>query len=484
MLRQVGRPAAPAVDGLIGKAADWRPVLAKQKGTTKHAALTERIIADIESGLLKPQERMPTHRDLAQSLGISVQTVSLSYKEAERLGYLRGEIGRGTFICKRVTESADRFMLDRNLTETIDLSIVRAVYTQAHEDASRAVMAALAEADNSAFMRPCRPIAGLDRHREAAQAWLRPLGIEASKERILMTNGAAHGLFLAVASVVRPGDIVLTESLTDHGIIGLANVLGFTLRGLPTDAEGILPQAFEAACDAGGIRALVLVPSLGNPTSHVAGAARRHAIAAIARRHGVFVIEDEVYKPLLDTPLPAIAELLPDLGFFATSFTKTVMTGLRVGYLVVPPQYSIRVASILRVTSWSSTYLPAEIATRWVEDGTAARLLEIQREEARARQAVALQALGPHIASTHPLSLCVWLKVPPHWTEDGLVRSLAERKIAITPSDPFVVGTGHGGGVRICLGGRLSHAALADALATVSRSFEQLPPVFDVGSIA
>ncbi|MBM6592593.1 MocR-like ectoine utilization transcription factor EhuR [Microvirga pudoricolor] len=464
--------------------ADWNPVLLKRQGATKHKILTERIIADIDAEILPARARMPTHRDLARQLGVSVQTVSISYKEAERRGYLRGEVGRGTFVRSRITEKADRFMLDRNPGETMDLSIVRAVYTEAHEDASRAVMGSLSQADNSAFMRPCRPIAGLDRHRAAAQSWLRGLGIEATQDRILITNGTAHALFLAVAAVVQPGEIVLTEGLTDHGIIGLSNVLGFSLRGLPTDREGIRVDALEEACAAGGVTALVLVPTLGNPTSHVMGAERRRAVAEIARRYGVFVVEDEVYKPLLDEPLPSIAAMLPDLGFFATSFTKSVMTGLRTGYLVVPPQYGIRVASIMRVTTWSATNLSAEIATQWVEDGTAGRLVELQRREARARQAIVSEILGEHVAQTHPLSLCAWLRVPPRWTEEGLVRALAQNQIAVTPSDPFMAGGTSGGGIRICLGGRLSHAALAEALRIVKRTFEQLPPVYDVSSIA
>lgn len=483
MLRQVHPLAATPAGAGPGKAVDWRPLLAKPKGQTKHAALTGRIIADIDAGVLKPMDRMPTHRDLARDLGLSVQTVSLSYREAERLGYLSGEIGRGTFVKARVTERAGRLMLDRNPDEAVDLSIVRGVYTQAHEEASRAMLAALATGDTGAFMGACRPIAGLDPHREAARAWLKPLGVEAGTERILITNGAAHGLFLALSCIVRAGDVVLTENLTDHGVIGLANVLGFSLRGLPTDAEGVLPDAFEAACAVGGVRALVLIPTLNNPTSHVAGPGRRAAIADIARRNGVFVVEDEVYKPLLDTPLPSISQMVPDLGFFVTSFTKTVLTGLRVGYLVVPPHYSIRAASILRVTSWSGAYLLAEIATRWVEDGTAQRLLGVQREEARARQRLVATTLGAHVASSHPLSLCAWLKVPPHWTEDGLVRSLAERRVAVTPSDPFIAGGNHGGGIRICLGGHFTAAALTQALTTVRQTFEQLPPVFDIGAI-
>lgn len=483
MRPHLDRASSRPLSALVEKAVEWRPALDRRRGATKHAVLTERIIADIDAGILKPMDRMPTHRDLARILGVSVQTVSLSYKEAERLGYLSGEIGRGTFVKIRVTDRAGGLMLDRSPTELVDLSIVRGVYLDAHEAASRQVLAALSAEDNAAFMRPCRPIAGLDRHRQTARLWLEPLGVDAPAERILITNGAAHGLFLALACVVRPGDLVLTETLTDHGVIGLANILGFGLRGLPTDDEGILPEAFEAACRAGGVRALVLIPTLNNPTSHVAGAERRHAIAEIARRHGVFVIEDEVYKPLVEEDLPSIATLLPHLGFFVTSFTKAVLTGLRVGYLVVPPQYAIRATSILRVTSWSGTYLPAEIATRWVEDGTARELLLIQRQEARARQRIVAQTLGDHVASTHPLSLCAWLRIPPHWTEDGLVRSLADRRIAVTPSDPFVAGAGAGGGIRICLGGRVTQAHLARTLTTVRETFDQYAPVFDIGGI-
>lgn len=479
-MRMLGHSSAsqPAPEPVV-----WLPVLNKQKGETKHGALTERIIADIDSGLLKPMDRMPTHRDLARQLGLSVQTVSLSYKEAERLGYLSGEIGRGTFVKARVTDRAGGMMLDHSANELLDLSIIRGVYLDEHENAARAMFRELSEGDTASFMRPCRPIAGLDWHRETARLWLSSLGVTAKADRILVTNGAAHGIFLALSCIVRSGDIILTERLTDHGIIGLSNVLGFSLKGLPTDNEGILPDALEAACAAGGVKALVIIPTLTNPTSHVAGAQRRQQITEIARRYGIFVVEDEVNRAMIEDPLPSITDMIPELGFFVTSFTKSVMTGLRVGYLVVPPAYSIRAASILRVSSWSGTYLTAEIASRWVDNGMAQRLITIQRAEARARQAIASRILGAHIASSHPLSLCLWLKVPAHWTEDGLVRALANQNVAVTPSEPFVAGPNHGGGIRLCLGGRMSHEGLTKALTIISDAFEQLPPVYDIGAI-
>lgn len=257
-----------------GTGAIWTPDLGPRRGATKHKRLTDRIIADVDSGVLTPGTRMPTHRDLAHRIRVSVQTVSIAYKAAERQGYLIGEVGRGTFVRARITERAARFMLDRSSREITDLSMIRAAYTQEHEAASQALMAALAAGENGSFMRPCRPIAGLDRHRNTARIWLERLGVPASREQILITNGAAHGVFLSVAAVVRPGGLVVTESLTDHGIIGLANVLGFALHGLPSDAEGIVPEAFEAACRAAKITALVVIPTFNNPTASVMGAAR------------------------------------------------------------------------------------------------------------------------------------------------------------------------------------------------------------------
>lgn len=463
----------------------WTPDLRAGRGTTKQQRLTDRIIADIDSGVLPPGTRMPPHRDLAYRIKISVQTVSLAYRQAEQLGYLSGQVGRGTFVRARITEGAGRFILDRATREVTDLSIIRAAYTDEHEEASRNLMTSLAATENRAFMRQCRPIAGLDRHREVAQAWLERLGVRAEPERILITNGAAQGVFLSVAAVVRPGDLVVTENLTDHGIIGLANVLGFTLRGLPTDAEGILPATFEAACRAAKVTALVLIPTFNNPTASVMGAERRREIAAIARHHGVVVVEDEVCKPLAEAPLPTITSLIPDLGFFVTSFTKSVMTGLRSGYLVVPPAYSIRVGSILRVTGWSATNAMAEMAARWVEDGTADRLLRVQRRETRARHALLTETLGPVIASSHPDALCAWLRIPEGWAEDGLVRALAASGIAVSSSEPFIAGGARPArGIRLCIGGHYTHAHLRATFEHMRATFEQLPPVLEVGMIA
>jgi DNA-binding transcriptional regulator YhcF (GntR family) len=108
----------------------------RARGATKHQRLTDWIIADIESGVLAPGTRLPPHPDLAHRINVSAQTVSVAYKQAEQLGYLSGQVGRGTFVRPRITELAGRFMLDGGSRTITDLSIIQAAYSEEDEEAS------------------------------------------------------------------------------------------------------------------------------------------------------------------------------------------------------------------------------------------------------------------------------------------------------------------------------------------------------------
>jgi DNA-binding transcriptional MocR family regulator len=463
-------------ENIVMRQSIWSPRIAFDGSEPKHVALANAISEAIAKGELADEVQLPTHRALAEKLGVSVQTVSFSYQEVQRRGLIHSVVGRGSFVKGKAPAQNGHFMLVPNAGDDTDLSVVQAAYTSDHEQAARAVMASLATQDNGAWMNHARPVAGLERHREAALPLLQRLGCTTRTDCLVLTNGATHGVFLALAAVARPGDTVLTEAMTENGIIGAANVLGLNLRGLPTDEEGIVPDAFEAACAKGGVTALVWVPTFGNPTNHLAGRKRRERIAQIAQRHKVAVIEDEVYKPLLTERLPAITELLPELGFFCTSLTKSVMTGLRIGYLVAPHSFALRVAGLLRASTWSAPALVGEIAAQWLIDGTADRLIAVQQREAKQRYRMLVDAMGEHVERAHPLALSAWLRVPQGWNEAALLRVLTERKILVTPSAPFVVDrTLAQPGLRICTTGRVSPQGLASALQTMRDTFQQLP---------
>jgi DNA-binding transcriptional MocR family regulator len=460
---------------------EWRDAVGAAHGAeSKYKRLVKAIAQDIERGALVSGVRLAPQREVAAELGVSVQTVTNAYKELERQGLIRCEVGRGSFVAARVTESMSNYILDTAEREIVDFSIARIVHTPQHDAAWRDVCATLATLDDQPWIRSFRPIAGFEHHRQAGAAWLASLNMPVKPESLLITNGAAHGIFLALASTVGPGDTVLCESLTDHGVIGSANVLGFTLKGLEIDEYGIRPEHFEEMCDSERVSALVCTPTFNNPTMAVLPDSRRRAIARIAERYGVYVIEDDVYGALPAKANTPVASLIPELAFYCTSMTKSVLTGLRTGYLAMPRRLALRVESVLRVSSWMATSPIAEIATRWIMDGTARRLVELQRERLAARQAMVRATLGDYVLGAHPNALSAWLRVPDYWQADRLVRELRNRQIAVTSPDPFLVGgTQRPNAVRISLGAEASDTACRNALQTMAGVFEQYPHVHD-----
>ncbi|WP_232071994.1 PLP-dependent aminotransferase family protein [Paraburkholderia pallida] len=459
----------------------WHDAVEAAHGTeSKHKRLVKAIALDIESGALASGVRLATQREVAAALGISVQTVTNAYKELERQGLVRCEVGRGSFVSARVTETMSNYILDSAEREIVDFSTARIVHTPDHDNAWREICATFATLDSQPWIHSFRPIAGFEHHRQAGAAWLASLNMPVKPELLLVTNGAAHGIFLALASTVGPGDTVLCESLTEHGVIGAANVLGFTLKGLEIDEYGIHPEHFEEMCDSERVSALVCTPTFNNPTVSVIPDSRRRAIARIAERYGVYVIEDDVYGALPAKTCTPIASLIPELAFYCTSMTKSVLTGLRTGYLAMPRRLALRVESVLRVSSWMATSPIAEIATRWIADGTARRLVELQRQRLAARQAMVREVLGEYVLGAHPNALSAWLRVPDYWQAERVVRELRNRQIAVTSPEPFLVGnTPRPNAVRICVGAEASDAACKSALETIAGVFEQYPHVHD-----
>lgn len=451
---------------------------ALRAGESKYKALVQLIAADIESGGLKDGARLPPQRDVSLSLGISVQTVTNAYKDLERHGLIRCEVGRGSFVSRRATEQMASYMLDRAEHSLVDFSISRIIHTPEHDEAWMEVCGELAQEVNQPWMRECRPIAGLERHRHAGVEWLSCLGVSATPDRLLITNGASHALFLALAAVTGSDDLVLCERLTDHGVIGAAQALGFQLKGLDIDRHGIQPEHFEDMCASGHVKALVCTPNLNNPTSSVMPDSRRRAIAKIAQKYGVYVVEDDVYGPLIQDRIAPISSHIPDLAFYCTSFTKSVLTGLRTGYVCVPKRMALRVDSILRVNSWMGTPLLAEVATRWIENGTAARLISLQRERLQARHASIGKYLSGYLDSAHVNALSCWLAPPECWTLDALVAELRNRNVAVTLPDPFMVrDTERPHRVRLCLGAECADERFTEALGSIAALFEQYPKV-------
>jgi DNA-binding transcriptional MocR family regulator len=444
----------------------WSPRLEGRKGP-RYRAIVDALAEDFAAGELREGARLPTHRDLAETLGVTVGTVTRAYAEAARRGLVSGEVGRGTFV-RGVEESAGE---DAGRDATIDLS-------QNHppEPAARPQTTALVSALASLTARgdvgrllDYPASGGNPGDREAGAAWIARAGLRVSPDEVLVCTGSQHGLTVVLATLLEPGDVLLTESLTYAGLQPVAGLLRLRLRELPIDAEGLRPDALEAACREGGMKALYLIPTLHNPTTALMPEARRRAIAAIARAHGLAILEDDVHG-LLPTERPTpIAALAPERCYYLTSTSKTLAPGLRIAYLAAPPPDVPRIAASLRATTWAVAPLTAAVASHWIRDGTADALVEARRQEARARQALARERLAGADLDTKPEAYYLWLRLPEPWRGETFAAEARARHVLVTPADAFAIGrTQPPRAVRLCLGAARTRETLARGLDVVA----------------
>ena len=442
----------------------WSPDL-QYRGGPLYRAIVEALGDDVAQGRLAHGARLPTHRDLAETLGVTVGTVSRAYTEAARRGLVSGEVGRGTFVRARVDDVEDS-------TETVlDLGQNHPPDPPSHPQraALRTALAGLADHRDIARLLDYPPAGGDVADREAGASWVSRAGVPARADDVIVCTGSQHGLTVLLATLLEPGDVLLTEELTYAGLKAVAGLLRLRLRGLPMDRDGLRPEALAEACREGGAKAVYLIPTLHNPTTAVMPEARRREIVAVAREHGLAIVEDDVHGLLPEIRPVPLAALAPEGTYYLTSTSKTLAPGLRIAYVKAPVAMVPRLEAGLRATTWAVAPLTAAVASQWIRDGTADALVAARRAEARARQAIARQRLAGADFDSHPEAYYLWLRLPEPWRSDSFVAEARARGVVLTPAEAFTVGRGpvpHA--VRLCTGAARTREALDRGLAIVA----------------
>ncbi len=418
-----------------------------------YRSLAEAFIRAVEAGELRAGDRLPTHRNLAYDLGLSVQTVSRAYDELIRGGFITGEVGRGTFVNVVRNDTQTPYTPDSHYGSIIDCSILKPVFEPFHLELMRQTLIRMGADLPARALSSFRPSGALKRYNRSAERWLGHCGLKISEQSVLMTNGATPAMTIALMTAADPGDLVVTEELGHHTLIPLTRYLGLRLRALEIDDEGIMPEAFAAACERGPVKALFVMPTALNPFASIMSVERRQELVEIARRHDVLIIENDAWGPLQSSRPPPIASMAPERTFYFTTLTKCIMPGLRFGWMVVPATFHSAAANRHLVTNWMATPLLAEIAERWIEDGTAQSLLQWQRGALGERNRLTQEILSGLAINSSENGMHVWLPMPGDWTEDAFVAHARLNGVAIAPGSSFQLSEARRhSGVRICLG--------------------------------
>lgn len=445
----------------------WLPKL-DDSGRPVYLQIADQITAAIRNGTLRPGDKLPTQRFLADVLGVNLTTVTRAFREAERGGVIGGAVARGTFVLASPAETGLFALRGRSSTGVIDLSTNVPASRLADRDLAD-TLAALQE--NSAHLLQYQSEGDWLAYRGAAVQWVALRGVTVDSRHMVLCAGAQHALATALQLCVGNREVAV-ESLTYPGMKAVARQMDLRLIPLEMDSRGVTPGALTAAARRGS-RVAVLSPTLQNPSTATMPLTRRQEIVDIARRHDLILIEEDVYGMLPSTSPVALASLAPERVFYVTGLSKTVAPGLRIGYLAVPEAYGSKAGDLVHSTSWLINPLTAEIARRWITDGTAKRRLAWQRKELQTRNAQVDAILQQSVTPAAPESQHRWLPLGKRLRSQDVVARLLQQGVVVSNEETFAAQRNAPQGIRISVGAAPTQATLRRALEHIAGVLSQ-----------
>jgi 2-aminoadipate transaminase len=352
--------------------------LQPQSHVPLYIQLRDQLRALVHAGDLRPGDRIPASRELANMLGVHRTTVANAYAELESEGLIQGHVGRGTFIKGngnglKITPPAPPVLNGNGglrwellFADERGEEILSRLTASAPEDALSFVIARPADeffpieelqaCVNAVLRREATdvlnlgPSDGYPPLKEALLELLHQDGIAAKDENLLITDGCQQSLDLISKAFVRPGDSVIMENPTYPGAVAIFHGARARCLGVPmkTQAEpgtplGLDLEALEATLAANRVKLVLLTPDFQNPTGTSMPLTSRRKVLELAGRYQVPVVEDHIYARLhaREERIPSLKHLdRANLVIQIDSFSKVAFPGLRVGLSLRPRQSS------------------------------------------------------------------------------------------------------------------------------------------------
>ncbi len=315
--------------------------------------------------------------------------------------------------------------------------------------------------------------------REAIAARLTERGLPTGADDVLVTSGSQQALTLAATALIEPGDRILVEEPSYLAALQAFALAGAVVVPVACDDEGLDPDAVAAAAAEHGARLLYTIPTFHNPTGRTLPLERRRALAAVAERHGLWLIEDDPYGELRyrGEPLPSLATLpgADDRTLALSTLSKVAAPGLRIGWVRTPPALRRALVIAKQAADLHSSTVDQAAAARWLATVDLDAHLELLRGEYGRRRDALLDGLAGALppGSTHNRpdgGMFVWARLPDGWDSDALLRRALEHDVAFVPGYPFFAGEPDRAALRFSF---TTHAPveIAEGLARLRRSW-------------
>jgi GntR family transcriptional regulator/MocR family aminotransferase len=394
--------------------------------TPLYQQLAENIRHAVLEGRLKPNQKLPSSRSLAQSLNISRSTVTQSYEQLESEGYLETRIGSGTYICHQIPDDwlkSQQFEPINSKTENDStlsqfgntlvsvkrLEVSEPDYEISFRYGNPAIAYFPIQQWRKLIARHCVNFpdllnyaadpAGYFPLRIAIADYLgRSRAVKCTPEQVIIVNGSQQALDLIARLTLNPGDWVAIEEPGYLGARHCFTAQSANLQPIPVNSEG-LDVELLAKCDR-PFKLIYVTPSHQFPTGVTLTLRQRIALLQWAQTTGTLIIEDDYDSEYRyeEQPIPALQGMDKSQSvIYVGTFSKTMFPSLRIGYLVVPPSWISPVSTAKWLCDRTTPLLEQYALTDWIAEGYFERHIRRMRQLYNRRRQVLIQALENYL---------------------------------------------------------------------------------------
>jgi len=447
---------------------------------------------EITSGRIGRGERIPPTRELAGQLGLNRATVASAYELLESEGFIRGHVGRGSFVDGPAVGRTAPLRWTERLAGGTTPEAAPAVGEDGISFTSARPADELFPLDE--FRTSCAEVIGgpeaaaiLQLGAPQGYAPLRQYlfeqalaqGCAAEADDLIITNGCQQALDLLQRLLTVPGDTVLVEDPIYPGLKNLFVRAGVRVVGAPVGDEGVDLGAAERLIARERPSLIVVTPNFQNPTGTTMPRAAREALLRLAGAAGIPIVENDIYGELRYSgqTQPTLKQM-DDSGLVIQikSFSKIAFPGLRVGWVLGPALLIERLAELKQTTDLHSDQLSQAVLLRFAESGRLAAHQRRMTEAGAERLSAVLDACGRHLPAgtdwTRPQGgMNLWVRLPEPLDAGELLNLAIQERVSFLPGRFFAVERPDSRAFRLSFAG-LRPAQIEQGLAVLGRICE------------
>lgn len=447
------------------------------KKPTRYEEVAEHIIALIDRGVYKPGDKIPSLRDLSDSLHVSVNTIQEAYWLLEGRRFLEAVPQSGYFVKKRnepphlqapnpATMDPDQVGLcriygafqERGISEEDGCGLGIATLSCSMWPADKlqkCTMDAIRLHQKESMDYQLVP--GYAPLREQIAIHGMTGGSRFFPDNIVITSGCQESVYLALASLTSPGDTVAVESPIYFNLLRLMESLHLKVLEIPcSPGEGMHLETLLFALDNYSVKVVLTIANFNNPTGSIMSDVKKEELVRMLSVKQIPLIEDDIYGDLyFGTERPRSCQSFDRDGtvLYCSSFSKTIFPGLRLGW-IVPGRYREPVENLKNLINLGSSSLSQVSVTLFLQDGAFAR--HLKKNRARLKEKVyglrdsVLRYFPAGTEVTSPEGgMVLWVCMPAFFESRQLYKKAREQNIFIAPGNMFSLQNRYGRYLRL-----------------------------------